>query len=166
MKKVDINVLIQLLGMVGIIGSLIFVGLEMRQSQRIALAAQQQSRTQVWTDLFNTFTEAGVSYDEITMKLNGERRGIFPDPDRLASLSETERVANDNWTYWYWQTAENDYLQYDLGLMDEDIWQAKLAGWAFVYNMCDSRHIFTFMEPFYNKKFTTIISSFTDECME
>ena len=31
MKKVDIHDLIQLLGMVGIIGSLIFVGLEMRQ---------------------------------------------------------------------------------------------------------------------------------------
>jgi len=76
MRKIAIEDLIQMLGMVGIIGSLIFVGLEMRQSQRIALAAQQQSRTQVWTDLFNTFTEAGVSYDEITMKLNGERRGI------------------------------------------------------------------------------------------
>ena len=45
MKKIDINVLIQLVGMVGIIGPLIFIGLEMRQSQRIALAGQQQSRT-------------------------------------------------------------------------------------------------------------------------
>ena len=101
MRKIDIQDLIQLLGMVGIIGSLIFVGLEMRQSQRIALAGQEQSRTQVWTDLFNTFTEAGVSYDQVTMKLNGERRGIFPDPNRLASLTEAEKVAQDNWTYWY-----------------------------------------------------------------
>ena len=54
--------------MVGIIGSLIFVGLEMRQSQRIALAGQEQARTQIWTDLFNTFTEAGVSYDQDSMK--------------------------------------------------------------------------------------------------
>ena len=45
MRNIDIHALIQLLGMVGIIGSLIFVGLEMRQSQRIALAAQQKSRT-------------------------------------------------------------------------------------------------------------------------
>ena len=40
MKKVDFNSLTQLLGMIGIIGSLLFVGLEMRQSQRIALAGQ------------------------------------------------------------------------------------------------------------------------------
>ena len=44
MRKIDIQDLIQLLGMVGIIGSLIFVGLEMRQSHRIALAAQHQAR--------------------------------------------------------------------------------------------------------------------------
>ena len=164
MRKIDIQDLIQLFGMVGIIGSLIFVGLEMRQSQRIALAGQEQSRTQVWTDLFNTFTEAGVSYDQVSMKLNGERRGIFPDPNRLASLTEAEKVAQDNWTYWYWYTAANDYLQYDLGLMDADVWRAKLAGWAFVYNMCDSRHIFDFMAPFYNVNFTAIITSFDDEC--
>ena len=120
----------------------------------------------MWTDLLNTFTEAVVSYDQVSMKLNGERRGIFPDPDRLASLTEAEKVAQDNWTYWYWYTAANDYLQYDLGLMDEDVWSAKLAGWAFVYNMCDSRHIFDFMAPFYNVNFTAIITSFDDECAE
>ena len=85
MRKIDVQGLIQLLGMVGIIGSLIFVGLEMRQSQSIALAGQEQARTHIWTDLFNTFTEPGVSYDQVSMKLNGERRGIFPDPDRLAN---------------------------------------------------------------------------------
>ena len=122
----------------------------MRQSQCIALAGQEQSRTQVWTVLFNTFTEAGISYDEISMKLNCERRGISPDPDKLASFTEAEKVAQDNWTCLCWYTAANDYLHYDLGLMDEDVWKAKLAGWAFVYNMCDSRHIFDFMEPFYN----------------
>ena len=36
MRKTDIQDLIQLLGMVGIIGSLIFVGLEMKKSQNFA----------------------------------------------------------------------------------------------------------------------------------
>ena len=35
------------LGVIGIIGSLVFVALELRQSQKIALAAQQQARTEV-----------------------------------------------------------------------------------------------------------------------
>ena len=43
-NKLDINAVVQLLGMLGIIISLIFVGLEMRQSQRIAIAGQYQAR--------------------------------------------------------------------------------------------------------------------------
>ena len=45
MRKINKRDLIQLSGMVGIIGSLIFVGLEMRQSQRIAIAAKMQARS-------------------------------------------------------------------------------------------------------------------------
>ena len=44
MKKINTNALLQFLGALGVIGSLIFVGLEMRQSQRIAIAAQIQAR--------------------------------------------------------------------------------------------------------------------------
>ena len=42
MKKVSLDTWIQLVGMLGIMGSLVFVGLEMRQTQRIALASQVQ----------------------------------------------------------------------------------------------------------------------------
>ena len=44
MKNVSLDTWIQLIGIIGIIASLLFVGLEMRQSQKIALAAQQQER--------------------------------------------------------------------------------------------------------------------------
>ena len=55
MPKVSLDTWIQLLGMVGLLGGLIFVGLEMRQSQIIALGAQQHARTEmdgalcIWT---------------------------------------------------------------------------------------------------------------------
>ena len=42
--KVSFDTWIQLLGMIGVLGGLMFVGLEMRQSQIIALAAQSQAR--------------------------------------------------------------------------------------------------------------------------
>ena len=53
MKKVSLDTWIQLLGMVGLLGGLIFVGLEMRQSQRTAMAEQQ-------ADLLATIT-AGIT---------------------------------------------------------------------------------------------------------
>ncbi len=65
MKKIDasqIDALIQLLAMAGIIGSLIFVGLEMRQSQRIAIAAQIQARSNTMVEALATYTEAGIDW--------------------------------------------------------------------------------------------------------
>ena len=44
MKKVSLDVWIQLRGMIGVFASLVFVGLQMRQSLEIALAAQQTER--------------------------------------------------------------------------------------------------------------------------
>ena len=44
--KVSFDTWIQLLGMLSVLAGLLFVGLEMRQSQRIAIGAQQQTRAQ------------------------------------------------------------------------------------------------------------------------
>lgn len=38
--RINNNILVQVIGMLGIISSLIFVGLEMRQTQKIAIAGQ------------------------------------------------------------------------------------------------------------------------------
>ena len=71
MRKIDIQDLIQLLGMVGIIGSLIFVGLEMRQSPIIAMAAQIQERYSTVSDYhISLMTEGEVARDLI-------RRGVY-----------------------------------------------------------------------------------------
>ena len=71
MRKIDIQDLIQLLGMVGIIGSLIFVGLEMKQSQQIALAAQQTERTNMLLDQINSFSEPELNYHNMLLMQSG-----------------------------------------------------------------------------------------------
>ena len=55
--KVSFDTWIQLLGMVGILGGLVFVGLEMRQTQQIAIASQvnetnqsQLARSNIWLE--------------------------------------------------------------------------------------------------------------------
>ena len=67
MGKIAIEDLIQLFGMVGIIGSLIFVGLEMQQSQRIAVASQQQERAAITVDMINAFYEIDVDFNLPTL---------------------------------------------------------------------------------------------------
>ena len=74
MKKISIDAWIQLIGMLSVVASLIFVGIEMRQSQQIALAAQQQSRTQVWSEMTNVYTDKGLSMYDMMASL------LKPDP--------------------------------------------------------------------------------------
>ena len=60
MNKINLDTWIQLLGMLGVIASLIFVGLEMRQSQRIALVSQMQERSYTASSEAYAFTEANL----------------------------------------------------------------------------------------------------------
>ena len=98
MKKVSLDVWIQLIGMLSIVASLTFVGMEMRQSQRIALAAQQTARVQIFTEIVTGMTESGLAW-------------IGPNED-YATSNRTNQIL---WIF------ENDYLQYRLGLMDEQL---------------------------------------------
>ena len=70
MKKVSVDTWIQLLGMLGLLGGLIFVGLEMQQSQRIAVASQQQDRAAITVDVVNAFYEVDVDFQSTYFKRN------------------------------------------------------------------------------------------------
>ena len=102
--KVSFDAWIQLLGMLGVIGGLVFVGLEMQQSQRIALAAQHQARSEMFMDQINAHTQAGITFRDYTVD---------------------ERYARINGLHAVSVIFENDFIQYELGLMDEDLWEKK-----------------------------------------
>ena len=115
MRKIDIQDLIQLLGMVGIIGSLIFVGLEMRQSQRIAMAGQQMERTALLIEANAVFTEAGLDWHSIA----------FLDQPELADTYPSGIAGGRNNYHQALFNYENDYFQFSQGLMPIEIWKAK-----------------------------------------
>ena len=116
MKKVSIDVWIQLFGMLSVVAGLIFVGLQMMQTQRIALASQQQARAGILNDMVLGLTEADVDFQSIFWERNFQN-----------SLS-TEEVAYRNQIHIAWSLHENDFYQYTQGLMDEETWAAKLEG--------------------------------------
>ena len=84
MKKVSLDTWIQLLGMIGLLGGLIFVGLEMQQTQMIALASQMQSRNDAIMDFLLVPLEGSYEVAELTQQrevqysqLEGEGRVMF-----------------------------------------------------------------------------------------
>ena len=65
MKKVSLDIWIQLLGMLGLLGGLVFVGLEKRQSQRIALADTEQQSAIAQQQNIWAFLESGYDLDKV-----------------------------------------------------------------------------------------------------
>ena len=113
---------VNFLGVVGVIGSLIFVGLELRQSQKIALAAQQQARTAMMYSNIVAHTQSGLEY-------------------RPTSFTEEKRYARNNNLHAILLILENDYLQYQLGLMEDELWDSKRAVFERVTRRCYAREI-------------------------
>ena len=156
MRKIDIQDLIQLLGMVGIIGSLIFVGLEMKQSQMIAQAGQNQERMGAAGDMVNTLNEVVADFQSLVF----ENKRDYKD-----YLSE-EEIIQRNLFHIFLFTYENDHFQYSRGLMPEDVWSAKLSAFAFFYNNCEMRPIIETRIQYYSEDFLNIIRGIPDVCLE
>ena len=81
--KVDFNIVIQLLGMAGIIGSLIFVALEIVQTQKIAIAGQQQGRAALGMKIIEGYSINNVDF-----------QSVFFELDKNKNLSKFQELIN------------------------------------------------------------------------
>ena len=150
--KVSFEIWIQLLGMIGVLGGLIFVGLEMRQSQMIALAAQSQARASMLIERVGVYTEANLDFQSLLFE-----SGSAPD------LSKSE-AAQRNTFHQSWYLFENDFEQYSLGLMSEERWNATLNGINRLFNMCEGRGTYDVRVQTFSESFRRLLSTIPDEC--
>jgi|TARA_B110001454_G_C12369359_1_gene287750 hypothetical protein len=154
MKKVSLDVLIQLIGLMSVLGGLVFVGLQMQQSQTIALAAQQQARMQVFVEAFSTLSERNTDVTEYLAN------GIAPENELSLKNFMNQR----------WMIYENDYFQYRLGLMDEDMWKAKFNSMEGLYNGTNSKdcvlahYVYDAMKIGFDRNFVELVESIPSDC--
>ena len=146
--KVSFDTWIQLLGMLGVLGGLVFVGLEMQQTQNIALGEQQQTRMQTWIGMVDAFTEAGLDYQDVM----------------TGNITDQNDFAYSNLTHQSLWTLENDFIQHKLGLMANSTWQARLVAMETIYNTCRNRPMFSARIGMLDPEFVQLLGSFTDEC--
>ena len=107
---VSFSGLANFLGTMGVIGSLVFVGIELRQTQTIAIAGQIQERAKMETDRILSYTQGNL-----------EAQKFFADsPSNLEELSEDELVMTRLGYAWKGIMHQNNYYQYSVGLFDEN----------------------------------------------
>ncbi len=109
----------ELVGIAAIVGSLIFVGLQMKQSQDIAIAAQYHDRAALAVENFNSEME------------NGDLRvwaRIFGDVDLGEDISIEDRGRAFLRIAKYFIILDNHYYQYQFGFLDDESWQTHISG--------------------------------------
>ena len=133
MKKVSLDTWIQLIGMLGILGGLVFVGLEMKQSQIIAIGGQIQARNDAIMDFFSSpldgnetalllFDRGMTSYEP----KNNSEKIVFSQIQRVRAVS-----------------LQNAWQQYELGLINSDTFEYSKRRILAMYDTCGIRPFVT-----------------------
>jgi len=103
---------LQILGQFGVVASLVFVGLQLKQDREIAQSAAYQQRSHVASEYYWTIATDPVSRSAMTKVGNGDTE-LSPD--------EIEAVT------WLWRSGkeilQNSYYQYQNGYLDEEHWE-------------------------------------------
>tara|TARA_B100000686_G_scaffold353285_1_gene458293 strand:- start:1310 stop:1795 length:486 start_codon:yes stop_codon:yes gene_type:complete len=145
----NIERILNIVGVLGIIASLLFVGLELRQNQVIAIAGQQQARTEARLDqLLSTYD---FSYEEIGVE-------SIPWKDQ----SDAQKYIREQRQIYYWVVNENNFYQYQAGLLNEEIWERESRYTVMQWNHCHLRHVFEGQE--FIKSFEDYVRGLPDNC--
>ena len=115
MDSAKLNDWMQVIGIFAVVASLIFVGLQMKQSQDIAIAAQYHDRAALAVENFHVMAELG-SYGAAA-----RRCPVEPTENRSAEDIAVSCLIG----FAYMAMADNHLYQYESGFMDESSWQAQ-----------------------------------------
>ena len=156
MKKVSLDVWVQLIVMLSVLAGLVFVGLQMMQTQQIALAEQMNNRMNVLIEWNHSYTSANLDFYSAATKQ--------PENDEL--FSHAEKAAR-NATNVQWSLHENDYFQYSRGLMTEEVWKAKLLATRNDLLVCGMQDIYEWRIALVEAGFREILENLRkDGCIQ
>ncbi len=112
MKSATVNDWLQIIGLFGVIASLVFVGLQLKQSREIALADIYQTRTAVLIEWQNTFASNEFALSAAVKADSGSIDDITPIEHLASNWTATGAIA----------MYENSHYQYRLGFLPEEHW--------------------------------------------
>ena len=142
----------QVIGIFALVASLVFVGLQMRQEQKIALADQYQSRAEAAQNMYMSMQESGISLANI----GGDAA--------ISGLTPAELVAVDNLSRWAWTQYDNHFYQYKAGFLDDESWQGLSSRIEQIYGACDRRIVWEQMQGFLRPSFVQYVDQLHDPC--
>jgi len=138
----------ELIGIAAIVASLIFVGLQMKQSQEIAIATQYHARAEAVMNMHL----AGLEADFVSVR---------PLRDEI---SDDISARDINQALWLWIATDNHFYQYKAGFLDEDSWQAQWRTITDMYSACRLRSVWDWRKRGLRSQFVQLVESIDDPC--
>src|SRR5262245_49600591 len=114
MTVADITAVSEFVGMIGVIASLVFVGMQVRQNT-IAV------RAQVHQDITNSYLAVA---ETLTSHASAFANGITATPESFAALSDEDKLIYFGVIFGFFKHFENMHSQFERGLIDRDSWTA------------------------------------------
>jgi hypothetical protein len=127
MKFNDWKNVAELIGIAAIVASLIFVGLQLKQSQEIAIADQYQNRADAALEFYHSRLQSDYA---ISILANDLKREVDSGmaPAAMEAVFEAEGAELLAARYLAYRSNitvfDNYHFQYERGFMGEDAWQA------------------------------------------
>ena len=133
--------------MIGLLGGLVFVGLELQQNQTIALASQVQARTNNISDVF-----IAPMYGQI----DALAHWYIP----WEGQTETQKLFSMQFKRWQSNMYENNFYQYRLGLLSEEHWRQQ------EYRTQQAWNEYEYRDNYHNRlqSFMDYLASLPDRC--
>ena len=153
MNTAKINEWLQIIGTFGVVASLLFVGLQMKQSQEIALSATYQART-------GTSIDISIGSINSPEYLSGVAK-VYSNTPELLTLPEFIAV---KWEFdSYMQIYENNHLQNELGFLPLDYWQKNVNSMK-----CFFEHPFyrTILSTDFRGTFAAVVADIVEQSIE
>ena len=153
MDSAKLNDWMQVVGIFALVASLIFVGLQMNQTHKVALAGQYQARAQASMDFFTARMES----DYVTPRYM-ERIGQDVTPRQIRHRRNASQIR--------WIMMDNNHFQYQQGFLTEETWQAYAYFIRNMYARCDERVTFEERKPTFRASFVEFVESQVEPCVE
>jgi hypothetical protein len=116
MNTEKLNDWLQIIGIFGLVASLLFVGLQLQQSQDIALSQASQARTAMSVETLVSTAENSLFVSAAAKRRIGEE------------LTLEEQVATSQYAIAILFTTEDQHIQNNNGFLSEERWQGARAG--------------------------------------
>ena len=126
MKHYDWKSIAELVGIAAIVASLIFVGLQLKQSQEIAIAEQYQNRSDAALEYFTAMTQSDETIAFYANRMINYIESGAAEKS-VVSIYEEEGAEQLAVRYLVFRSNitvfDNYHFQYEKGFMTDDAWQ-------------------------------------------